>query len=204
MPIIPKPTKYINRPIKIKIDTLLASALGMAAKNFCILALYRLRLCYTIIMVKLKKLLISLIVSFAAGAIGSLATFPNIPTWYAGLAKPGFNPPNWVFGPVWTLLYVLMGVSLYLVWTTQSKKPKNQAFTFFAAQLVLNALWSLVFFGAHALWLGVGVILALWLCIAWCIKLFWPFSRPAAWLLAPYLAWVSFATALNIAVALLN
>jgi tryptophan-rich sensory protein len=155
-------------------------------------------------MVKLVKLLVSLAASSAAGAIGSIATITNIPTWYAALEKPFFNPPNWVFGPVWTTLYVLMGISLYLAWTTSYKKPKKWAYSAFGVQLVLNTLWSLVFFGLHQPWAAVVIIALLLVSIVMTIKLFWPISKPAAYLLVPYLAWVMFASVLNTAVALLN
>lgn len=141
---------------------------------------------------------------FVAAAIGSAATFANIPTWYAGLDKPFFSPPNWLFGPVWTLLYLLMGVSLYMVWTAGYKKSKKPAFVMFGLQLVFNALWSLVFFGLHAPWAGVVVIALLLASIIATIRLFWPISKKAAYLLFPYVAWVSFATILNVAVAALN
>lgn len=129
---------------------------------------------------------------------------PNIPTWYAQLDKPWFNPPNWVFGPVWSTLYLLMGIALYLVWTAKTKDSKKRAYSIFGAQLVLNLLWSVVFFGLHQSWLAVVVIVALWITIALTIREFAKFSRPAAWLLVPYIAWVTFASALNIAVAVLN
>lgn len=156
------------------------------------------------IVIKVVKLIASIAVSFGAAAIGSLATVPNIPTWYASLAKPAFSPPNWLFGPVWTLLYLLIGLSLYLVWTAGYKKPKRLAFTAFGLQLVCNALWSLVFFGLHAPWAGAAVIILLFGSIVVTMRLFWPISKLAAYLLVPYLAWVSFATLLNISVALLN
>ena len=110
---------------------------------------------------KAVKLIASIVISFAAGAIGSLATISNISTWYAELEKPLLNPPNFVFGPVWTILYLLMGIALYLVWTSKATKSKTIAYAAFAAQLVLNALWSLVFFGLHSPELGILVIVLL-------------------------------------------
>jgi len=92
-----------------------------------------------------KKLIISLLIPQAAGLLGSLATTPNIATWYAGLAKPELNPPNWVFGPVWTLLFILMGVALYLVWNSNNEKFKKQALVVFGAQLTFNVIWSFLF-----------------------------------------------------------
>ncbi len=155
-------------------------------------------------MLKLVKFLVSELLSFSAAGIGSIATIANIPTWYTALEKPFFSPPNWLFGPVWTVLYLLMGLSLYLVWVAQYKGTKKWAFLFFGIQLVLNALWSLVFFGLHAPWAGVVIIALLLASILVTAKLFWPISRSAVYLLAPYAAWVSFATCLNVAVALLN
>lgn len=151
-----------------------------------------------------RRLIVSLIISYAAGALGSLATFPSIQGWYAGLDKPYFNPPNWVFGPVWTLLYTLMGIALYLVWQQRSKHAKRPFYVLFGIQLALNTLWSVVFFGLHQPLLGVGVIVLLLLSIIVTAALAWKVSRPAAYLLLPYIAWVSFATALNIAIAVLN
>lgn len=153
---------------------------------------------------KALKLIVSLIVSVSAGAVGSLATIPNIPTWYAALDKPWLNPPNWLFGPVWTTLYILMGISLYLVWTSVVKGDKRSAYMFFSAQIILNALWSLVFFGLHMPWLGVVIIVLLLVAIAITMRTFWKFSHVASWLLVPYIAWVSFATYLTIAIASIN
>ena len=152
----------------------------------------------------LLKLVASIAISFAAGGIGSLATAPNIPTWYANLDKPPFQPPNWVFGPVWSVLYLLMGIALYLVWTAKTGNSKKRAYVLFGIQLFLNTLWSLFFFGLHWTWIAVIIIVTLWIAIALTIREFAKFSKPAAWLLAPYIAWVTFASLLNIAVAVLN
>lgn len=153
---------------------------------------------------RLAKLAISLALPFSAGAIGSLATIPNIPIWYAALEKPFFNPPNWVFGPVWTLLYILIGISLYLVWASPAKKTKRTAYTLFGVQIALNTLWSVIFFGMHLPWVAVVVIVALLIAIVATIREFWHYSRLASYVLMPYVAWVSFATVLNISIALLN
>jgi len=150
-------------------------------------------------------LAVSVVICELAGIIGSLFTAPSIPGWYAGLAKPSFNPPNWIFGPVWTALYAMMGVAVYLVY---EKGPKNRvvkrALAVFAAQLLLNALWSIVFFGAHMILAAAVVIVLLWAGILASIVLFRPISKAAAWLLVPYILWVSFATALNVSFFLLN
>ena len=153
---------------------------------------------------KILKLVAAIGVSFLAAGIGSLATTPNIPTWYADLAKPFFNPPNWVFGPVWSILYLLMGISLYLVLTTEPHDSKNRAYWWFSAQLVLNALWSIVFFGLHQTCLAVGVIIALIFSIAMYMRATYHISKVAAYIMVPYVLWVCFATCLNVAIALLN
>lgn len=138
-----------------------------------------------------------------AGGIGSLATTPAIPTWYAGLAKPWFTPPNLAFPIVWTILYLLMAVAAWLVWRARTGGSAWALVPFFV-QLVLNALWSIVFFGAHSPFLGLVVIAALLATIVWTIFAFATVSRSAAWLLAPYLAWVAFASLLNAAIYEMN
>lgn len=150
------------------------------------------------------KLIAAIAGSFAAGGIGSLATAPNIPTWYADLDKPFFNPPNWLFGPVWSVLYLLMGIALYLVWTAETRRSKAAAYRWFGLQLLLNAAWSLVFFGLHLTWVGLAVILILDLAVVMTIRAFRRLSPRAAWLLWPYLAWILFASGLNLALAVLN
>jgi tryptophan-rich sensory protein len=151
------------------------------------------------------KLAVSLVLCFLAGAIGSVFTYPSIPTWYASLNKPFFTPPSWLFGPAWTTLYILMGLSLYLVWQKGTKgKEAKQALYLFAAQLALNALWSFLFFGLQSPLYGFIGIIPLWLFILLTIWKFWNIDRNAALLLVPYIAWVSFAATLNFAVWLLN
>jgi tryptophan-rich sensory protein len=128
-----------------------------------------------------------------------------IPTWYATLNKPMFSPPNWLFGPVWTALYFLMGVSLFLVWKQGFKKKQvKSAVKVFLFQLVVNFLWSILFFGLQSPLLGlIDIVLMLGLII-YSIKLFYPISKIAAYLLVPYLLWVSFATLLNLFILILN
>ena len=150
-----------------------------------------------------KKLVIAVVLCELAGIMGSLFTFSSIDSWYAALSKPFFSPPNWVFGPVWTILYFLMGVSLYLVWTNKNPVARS-AYAAFGIQLGLNALWSAAFFGLQSPFLGFIVIALLWLAILATIKLFWRYSQNAALLLVPYFLWVSFAAALNFAVWQLN
>lgn len=152
-----------------------------------------------------KKLLIAMTGPLLAGFIGSIFTFEAIPTWYAELTKPSFNPPNWLFGPVWTTLYIMMGISLYLVWTRDGgKRLKRAALWFFFFQVFLNTLWSILFFGLKSPILAFIEIIMLWLSIGMTIILFQKFSRLAAQLLLPYLLWVSFATILNGSIMLLN
>lgn len=146
----------------------------------------------------------SIAASLAAGVLGSLATMPNIPTWYAALEKPLLNPPNWVFGPVWTTLYVLMGIALALVILQKTAPSKRPAYVWFGVQLALNILWSVTFFGLQQPWLGLMVITALLMSIIFTMRVFYTVKPLATWLLVPYLAWVSFASYLNVGIALLN
>jgi tryptophan-rich sensory protein len=151
------------------------------------------------------KLFLAVLICECAGIIGSLFTAPAIPGWYAGLTKSPLNPPDWVFAPVWTALYALMGIAAYLVYAHGAEKPEVQrALSIFAAQLFLNVLWSIVFFGAHRILGGVIVIIGLWAMIVRTIWLFGRISKAAAWLLVPYILWVSFATVLNISLYVLN
>lgn len=135
-------------------------------------------------------------------ALGGAAFPPD--QWFAALAKPSWQPPNYLFGPVWTALYLMMGIAAGLVWLRGPAAAVRAALIAFAVQLVLNALWTPVFFGAHALGIALVVIVVLWLAITLTIVLFWRVHRLAAALLLPYLAWVSFATALNAALWRLN
>jgi benzodiazapine receptor len=151
------------------------------------------------------KLVISLLASFAAGGIGSLFTFKSIPTWYAHLKKPRYTPPNRVFGPVWTVLYILMGMSVFLVWQSGiTTSDAIIAFTLFWIQLAFNAFWSVIFFGMKSKGGGVAVIILLWLLILATIITSFRVSTLAGALLIPYIIWVSIATYLNIGVWLLN
>ena len=137
----------------------------------------------------------------AAGALGAAVTAPAIPTWYAALAKPSFNPPNWIFAPVWTTLYVLMAIAAWLVWRRGNARTP---LVLFALQLVLNSAWSLLFFGLHRVDLALIDIALLLAAIVATALSFRPRSAVAALLLVPYLAWVSFATVLNFAIWRLN
>jgi benzodiazapine receptor len=151
------------------------------------------------------KLVISILASFAAGGIGSLFTFRVIPTWYAELKKPPYTPPNWVFGPVWTTLYVLMGISVFLVWRNGlAINGALLAFTLFWIQLAFNAIWSVIFFGMKSKGGGVIIIVVLWLLILATMVASFRVSGWAGALLVPYIIWVSIASYLNIGVWLLN
>ena len=151
------------------------------------------------------SLLSFIVMSELAGIIGSLFTMSSIPTWYATLVRPALNPPGWVFGPVWTLLYLLMGVAAWLVWRKGwGKVDVKIALGLFSLQLILNAAWSIIFFGGHNPAVALIEILALWLAILGTMLAFGRVSKPAAWLLVPYLLWVSFATYLNFAIWTLN
>lgn len=140
-----------------------------------------------------------------AGALGSLFTTPAISGWYAGLARPALAPPNWVFGPVWTTLFILMGVAAFLVWDRGwGRREVKVALAAFAGQLALNVGWSYLFFGRQSPGAALLEIVALWLAIVLTALLFFRIRRPAAWLLLPYLLWVSFASYLNFAFWRLN
>ena len=153
--------------------------------------------------INIKKLVISLIIPFIASLIGSLFTSSEISTWYLTLTKPSFNPPNWIFGPVWTVLYLLMGISLYFIWINKSKLKKI-AITVFGVQLGLNALWSILFFGLKQPLLAFIEIIFLWFTILLTIIYFYRIDKKSAYLLIPYIAWVTFAAVLNFSIAMLN
>ena len=155
--------------------------------------------------IKILKLIVSILICQGAGLVGSVFTSPAIPTWYATLQKPSFEPPNWVFAPVWTLLFLLMGISLYLIWSKglEDKKAKI-AIVIFSSQLVLNILWSFLFFGFKSPLYAFIEIIILWLAILATIISFYRISKTAAYLLLPYILWVSFASVLNFSIMILN
>ncbi|MBM3281777.1 MAG: tryptophan-rich sensory protein [Candidatus Diapherotrites archaeon] len=156
------------------------------------------------------KLALSIGICLGAGFIGSFFTMDSISTWYASLNKPFFNPPNWVFGPVWTVLYVFMGWSLYQLWNNHSTAvKKNQpllfsAYYWFAVQLILNVLWSIIFFGWKNPLLALSTIIFTWFSIGMTVSAFFRIRKEAAYPLLPYWAWVSFASLLNMSIVLLN
>ena len=150
-------------------------------------------------------LLLFIVLSQSAGLLGSLFTFSAIPTWYATLDKPFFNPPNYLFGPVWTTLYTLMGISAYLIYRRYQFGKKAKLFwQVYWAQLILNSLWSILFFGFKNLGLALIEIGALWYFIIRTIQESSKLNKAASYLLYPYIAWVSFAALLNLAIYLLN
>lgn len=168
------------------------------------------------------KILIAIGISELAGIIGSIFTMDAIApsagsgqaSWYTGIVKPAWNPPSWVFGPVWITLYAMMGIASYLVWRKKDSRSLGNdrvarrrvrgALTIFGVQLFLNAIWSVIFFGMHNPgWAFVDIVL-LWIAIVATIGVFWRISKPAAWLLVPYILWVSFAGFLNYTIWTLN
>jgi translocator protein len=150
-------------------------------------------------------LIAAILICELAGIIGSVFTIPSIPTWYAGIVKPAFAPPNWIFAPVWTTLFALMGISLYLVWRKGFKtKGVKAAVSIFGFQLLLNIIWSLLFFGLQSPFYAFAEIIILWIAIAATIFSFSRISKNAALILIPYIAWVSIAATLNYYIWILN
>lgn len=151
------------------------------------------------------KLVVAIGISELAGIIGSVFTAPAIPAWYAGLARPDFAPPNWVFGPVWTTLFALMGIAAFLVWQKGlDRREVKIALGLFLGQLVLNTVWSVIFFGLQNPGAAFVEIIFLWLAILATMIAFAKISKTAAWLLVPYILWVSFAGYLNYSIWILN
>ena len=149
--------------------------------------------------------IICITIPLIIGMIGSVFTASNIPTWYAALNKPVFTPPGWVFGPAWTILYILMGISLYLILQNGVDKPMvSQGVILFAVQLALNLLWSIVFFGMHAIFFAFVIIIMLFVVLVATMISFFRVSKPAGWLLITYLCWLGFASVLNATIWILN
>ncbi|MEM5814424.1 MAG: TspO/MBR family protein [Candidatus Aenigmatarchaeota archaeon] len=154
---------------------------------------------------KYLRLAAAIIICQMAGIIGSVFTAPNIAAWYATLNKPALTPPNWLFGPVWVTLYTLMGTAVWRIWEKRTKKKANKEALYpFAAQLALNALWSMMFFGLRNPLYGLMTIVPLWLITMYTILKFYKIDKTAAYLLVPYILWVTVATYLNFMVWLLN
>lgn len=151
-----------------------------------------------------RRLVVALAAPLAVGAGSGLATAAGVRDWYPSLVKPSFTPPDWVFGPTWTVLYIMMGIALWWVWRRQGEVPVRTPLTLFAVQLALNALWSVLFFGLR--WPGAALvdILLLWVAIGLTIRAFRQVSVRAAVFMLPYWAWVTFATVLNASIWVLN
>jgi tryptophan-rich sensory protein len=145
-----------------------------------------------------------LLLCFAVAALSSVLSARSIDTWYAGLIKPPLNPPNQAFGPVWTALYALMAVSAWIVWKTRQSPCRRRGLLLFCVQLALNFLWTWIFFGRHQILTAFIDIVALWIAIFLTILTFRKMSTAAAWMLVPYLAWITFAGYLNLAFWRLN
>ncbi|MBT5338660.1 tryptophan-rich sensory protein [Candidatus Falkowbacteria bacterium] len=152
---------------------------------------------------KAARLFLMIVVCQLAGLIGSVFTTSNITSWYQNLTRPSFAPPNWVFAPVWTILFVLMAIALFIAWENKFKKAKL-GLLFFVAQLVLNVFWSFLFFGLHNPWFALIEIIALLIFIILTTINFWRTNLWAGILMLPYIAWVGFATILNFAYWRLN
>jgi tryptophan-rich sensory protein len=154
---------------------------------------------------KIVKLIFAIVICQLSGVIGSFFTISSIPTWYATIQKPFFTPPNWLFGPVWITLFTLMGISLHLVWDKglENKEVKSSLIIFFV-QLILNALWSILFFGLKSPFYAFIEIIVLWIAIAVTIFKFYKISKSAGLVLLPYIVWVSIALTLNFYVWILN
>jgi len=153
---------------------------------------------------KIVPLIGFILVTFVAAFIGSLFTTPNIASWYSTLTKPSFAPPNWLFGPAWTILYILMAVAAFLIWQNKNNPQAKKALIFYFIQLTLNSLWSIIFFGWHNPQLAFFEIVILWLFILLTLIKFYKIKKTAGLLLVPYLLWVSFASFLNLFIWLLN
>jgi translocator protein len=150
------------------------------------------------------SIIICIAIPLVVGAISGLATATSIKTWYLGLDKPAFNPPNFIFGPVWTALYVLMGISLYLIWKSHRGNARTNALRIFGIQLVLNFAWSFIFFYYHQIFFALVEIVMIWIGVLLMIIVFRSVDKTAAYLQIPYLLWVSFASLLNASIWLLN
>ena len=152
-----------------------------------------------------KQLIVSILICQIPGILGGFITVSSIPAWYAYLEKPSLVPPNWSFSIVWTLLYLLMGISLYIIWQKGWSAPGvRTAISIFGVQLFFNLMWSYLFFGMRSPQMGLAGIILLWVLIGVNIIQFYRISRPAGLLLVPYILWVSFAAYLNYAIMVLN
>ena len=150
------------------------------------------------------KFLVSIILPLSLGAIAGMFTSQSVPEWYATLNRPSFNPPNWIFGPVWTSLYILMGISFFLIWKQEASKVRNRAILIFLLQLMLNFAWSFIFFYFNMIGLALVEIILLWISIVLMLVVFYKIKPVASYINIPYLLWVTFATVLNASYYILN
>ena len=153
---------------------------------------------------QILKLVASLLLPLGIGGIAGIFTTDAIPGWYATLNQPSFNPPNWVFGPVWTTLYTILGISLFMIWKLDAGKERNQSILIFMVQLLLNFCWSFFFFYFKMIGVALADIFVLWVTIILMLVRFYKVKPLAAYINIPYLLWVTFATALNMAYFFLN
>jgi translocator protein len=152
----------------------------------------------------IRKLVISILIPLALGAIAGRFTAQAVPEWFASLNRPSFSPPNWIFGPVWTVLYILLGISLFLIWKQIPSKERANALWIFSVQMFLNFIWSFVFFYFNQIGLALIVIIGLWLSITLMLVSFYKIKPLSAYLNIPYFLWVTFASALNAGYYILN
>lgn len=173
--------------------------------NLCLVSQSLERLSLLWFSMKMVRLIVAVLVAQSAGLIGSLFTTPAIPTWYAHLEKPAFTPPGWIFGPVWVMLYTFMGIASFLVWQKRQANPvADKALVVYTVHLIMNALWSVLFFGLKSPGSAFVEIVILWFMILAVIKLFHRVDWRAAYLMMPYVLWVSFAAVLNFAIWRMN
>jgi benzodiazapine receptor len=154
---------------------------------------------------KALPIIISILITLSIAYVASIFTQPQIQGWYTTLHKPSFNPPNWLFAPVWIIIYILIGIAAYLVWKLRNGSATYKiTITIYIIQLLLNCSWSIVFFGMHQVFAALIIIISLLVAIILNINWFGLFNKVAAWLLVPYLLWVSFASLLNLSIYILN
>jgi translocator protein len=153
---------------------------------------------------QIVKLVLSVLLPLGLGAIAGMFTAQAVPEWYASLNRPSFNPPNWIFGPVWTSLYILLGIAFFLIWKQDASRLRNLAILVFMLQLILNFGWSFIFFYFNLIGIALIEIVVLWLSIIVMLILFYQIKPLAAYLNIPYLVWVTFATILNAGYYFLN
>jgi translocator protein len=153
---------------------------------------------------QIVKLIVSLLLPLGLGSIAGLITSEAVPEWFAALNRPSFSPPNWLFGPVWTTLYILLGLSFFLIWKQEASRQRNQAIIIFFVQMALNFGWSFIFFYFNMIGLALIEIVLLWISIIIMLLLFYKIKPAAAYMNIPYLIWVTFASVLNAGYYILN